>query len=103
MRETGKDGYQSRLIKDIKSRIPGSMVLKSNPNYIQGIPDLLVLNGENWCAIEAKASADAPYRPNQEHYLEVMAKMSCSFTAYPENHEDVIHGLQQAFGTSGDA
>lgn len=101
MRETGKDGYQSKLIKAIKKTFPGAIVLKNNANLNPGIPDLTVLYEDHWCAIEVKASAKATYRPGQEHYLEKMKNMSCSFTAYPENHEDVIDGLQQAFQPDG--
>ena len=35
--------FQAGLIKELKERFPGCMVLKNDPNYIQGIPDLTVL------------------------------------------------------------
>ena len=36
--------FQSKLIKEIKTIFPGSFVLKNDPNYIQGFPDLLILS-----------------------------------------------------------
>ena len=36
-----ESGFQDKLIKEIKSLFPGSMVFKMD--QIQGIPDLLVL------------------------------------------------------------
>ena len=35
--------FQAKLIKDIKKLFPGCMVMKTDPTYIQGIPDLLIL------------------------------------------------------------
>ena len=32
--------FQRKVIKEIGKRLPGSRVLKNDPNYIQGIPDL---------------------------------------------------------------
>lgn len=101
MRETGKNGYQSKLIKAIKETFPGSIVLKNNANLNPGISDLLVLYEDKWCAIEVKRDAHAPYQPGQEYYLEKMGKMSCAMTAYPENHKDTINGLQHAFQPDG--
>ena len=46
--------FQAELIKDLKNRFPGSIVLKNDPDYIQGIPDLLVLKDDKWVALEVK-------------------------------------------------
>lgn len=88
--------YQAELIKRIKFLIPGCFVLKQDPNYIQGIPDLLVLYGENWAALEVKRSAKEPYRPNQEYYLGEMDLMSFAKTIYPENENEVLNDLQRS-------
>lgn len=88
--------FQSLLIKELKQRFPGSMVFKMDPNYIQGTPDLLVLYGDRWAALECKASAKATHRPNQEFYISEMDEMSFARFIYPENKEEVIDELQQA-------
>ena len=40
--------FQSKLIKEIKQRFPGCVVMKNDPNYIQGIPDLTILYNDRW-------------------------------------------------------
>ena len=44
--------FQKGLIDDLKKRFPGCMVLKNDANYIQGIPDLMVLYKDHWAALE---------------------------------------------------
>ena len=68
-----------------------------DPNEIQGIPDLLVLYENKWAALEGKKSANAPHRPNQDYYVNLMNKMSFASFIYPENKEEVLYELQQAF------
>ena len=92
--------FQSDLIKEIKNLFPGCMVLKNDPNYIQGIPDLLILHGKKWATLECKRSADAPIRPNQAYYVKRMNKMSFSRFIFPENKEEVLRELQSAFKSS---
>ncbi len=89
--------FQAKLIKEIKRRFPGCIVMKNDPTYIQGIPDLLVLNNDRWAALECKKSAGAKKQPNQEYYVNQMNAMSFSKFIYPENEEEVLNELQQAF------
>ena len=89
--------FQSKLIKEIKKRFVGCMVMKLDSSYIQGIPDLLVLYGNKWASLECKRNASASKRPNQEHYVKLMDKMSFSRFIYPENKEEVLNELQQTF------
>lgn len=89
--------FQADLILDIKDLFPGCMVLKNDEQYIQGIPDLLILYRRRWAALECKRSIDEPYRPNQEYYIEQMDKMSFAAMICPENKEVVLHDIQQAF------
>jgi hypothetical protein len=71
-------------------------VLKNDPNYISGIPDLLILNGNKWASLEVKKSAKAKHRPNQDYYVDKMNKMSYSSFVYPENKEDVLNDLERS-------
>lgn len=89
--------FQSDLIKEIKERFVGCMVLKLDPNYMQGIPDLIILYGKYWATLECKRSESAPVRPNQKYYVDKMNKMSFSRFIYPKNKEVVLNAIQRAF------
>ena len=92
-----ESAFQKGLINDLKKRFPGCMVLKNDPNYIQGIPDLLVLYEGRWAALECKKAKQASYQPNQDYYVERMNEMSFSRFVYPENKEIILDELQQSF------
>lgn len=88
--------FQAELIRDLKSRFPGCMVLKNDPDYIQGIPDLTILYGKRWATLECKRSESATHRPNQEYYVDKMNSMSYSRFIFPENKEAILDELQSA-------
>ena len=90
--------YQAKLIKKIKQAIPGCTVLKNDPNYLQGIPDLTVLYKDKWALLEVKAEEGAPSQPNQEYYIEHFSNDTFATFVYPENEKEVLLGIQQAFG-----
>lgn len=91
--------FQRELIWEIKQRFPGCIVLKNDANYIQGIPDLLILFNDKWAALECKRSSSAHRQPNQEHYISKLSEMSFAAFIYPENKEEVLDDLQQTFWT----
>lgn len=90
--------FQKSVIDDIKSRFPGSIILKNDPNYIQGIPDLLILNDGKWAALECKRNKNSKHQPNQDYYIGMLNEMSYASFIYPENKEEVLDELQQSFG-----
>ena len=85
--------FQAKLIKDIKERLPDCIVLKNDPTYLQGIPDLTVFNNDKWATLEVKKSANAVHQPNQDYYVELMDHMSFSRFVYPENRDTVFSDL----------
>lgn len=89
--------YQAKLIKTIKARFPGCYVIKEDANYIQGLPDLLVLYNDHWATLEVKASASAHHQPNQDIHVSRMNSMSYSSFIYPENEKEVLDEMEQAF------
>lgn len=89
--------FQHELIQDLKKRFPDCIVMKNDPNYIQGIPDLLVLHGKHWASLECKKDASSKHRPNQDYYVDKMDKMSFSRFIFPENKEEVLDDLEQSF------
>lgn len=93
-----ESSFQSKLIKDLKKRLPGCVVIKNDASYIQGFPDLTVFYKDKWAVLECKKSAKAKKQPNQEYYVDTLNRMSYSSFIYPENKEEVLNELQQAFG-----
>ena len=89
--------FQSKTIEEIKTRFPGAIVTKMDANYIQGIPDVLILYKNKWATLEFKKSGSSSHRPNQDYYVGLMNDMSFSAFIYPENKEKVLDELQQAF------
>lgn len=92
-----ESGFQDNLISDLKNMFPGCMITKLDSSYIQGIPDLLILFEDKWAVLECKKSANAKKQPNQPYYVDKMNRMSFAAFIYPENKEEVLHALQQAF------
>ena len=90
--------FQSKLIWELRKRFPGCMVLKNDPTYKQGVPDLLVLFNDKWACLECKKSSNASVRPNQQYYVNKLNKMSFSRFISPENMKEVLNELEQAFG-----
>lgn len=88
--------FQASLIKELKYIFPGAVVLKNDPNYIQGFPDLLILYRDRWAALECKRSSSASSRPNQRYYVDLLNQMSYSAFVCPENKEEILNELQQA-------
>ena len=97
--------FQSKVIRKIKDIFPGCFVLKCDgSNTPQGFPDILIIYENKWAVLEFKKSEKERYskdgpRPNQEYYISRLGKMSFAKFIYPENEEEVLDELQQAFRT----
>lgn len=91
--------YQAKLIKKIKKMFPGCFILKNDSDYLQGIPDLLILYENKWAMLEVKASRLAPNQPNQVWYICELDAMSFAAFIYPDIEEEVLDALQQTFGS----
>ena len=100
MRESG---FQAKLIRELKDRFPGCVVLKNDANYIQGIPDLTVFYKNRWAMLECKRSESESHQPNQDYYVGRMDEMSFARFVYPENKEEVLHELERSFKTARSA
>lgn len=92
-----ESGFQDRLIEELKTTYPGCMIFKMD--QMQGIPDLLILHGDKWASLEAKRGTNAKRQPNQEYYVDKMNRMSFSRFINPDNKEEVLHELHEAFRT----
>lgn len=89
--------FQKNLIKEIKEMFPGCIVMKTDPDYIQGFPDLLILYEDKWACLEVKRSEDAKHQPNQDYYVWQLNTMSFASFIFPGNKEEVLDELQRTF------
>ncbi len=88
--------YQSELIKRLRLLFPDAVILKNDPGYLQGIPDLVIFHEDRYAFLEVKASETAPTRPNQPYYVELLNDMSFAAFIYPSNEEEVLCALRRA-------
>ena len=88
--------FQRELIEELKAIFPGALIYKNEGK--QGLPDLTILWGTHWALLECKKSAHEVPRPNQPYYVNLANEMSFSRFIYPENKQEVLYELQQAFG-----
>lgn len=95
--------YQAYLIKRIEKLLPGCVVIKNDPTYRQGFPDLLILFNNQWAALEVKKNKQAHHQPNQDYYVKELQNMSYAAFIFPENEEDILSEILRAFGVSGPA
>jgi hypothetical protein len=93
--------YQAQLIRKLHRRFPGCVVLKNDPNYLQGILDLTILYKDMWGMLEVKDSARSVRQPNQEHYVKLFSELSFADFIYPENEEEVLDAMEAAFASRG--
>ena len=89
--------FQSSVIKELKVRFPGCIILKNDSSYKQGIPDLIVLWEDRWATLECKKSKKYSRQPNQDYYVDLMNEMSFSSFLYPENQQEVLDDLERFF------
>ena len=94
-----ESAFQAEFIRTLRDLYPAAIVLKNDPNYQQGIPDVLMLVHDTWAAFEIKRYRDAQTQPNQEYYVNLMDGMSFAAFVYPENAQDVLDALQHSLGS----
>lgn len=91
--------FQANLIRELKDRFPGCIVLKNDATYIQGFPDLLILYKSHYAALECKRSSKAHRQPNQDYYVGKINEHAFARFISPENKEEVLNELSQSFGS----
>lgn len=89
--------FQKELMDEIRSLFPGCIIIKNDSGYIQGFPDWTILYKDKWAVLETKREVNSKKQPNQEYYVSKLNTMSFSRFVYPENKEEVLNELQQAF------
>ena len=87
--------FQAKLVKELNNRFPGCLVYKNDTR--QGLPDLTVLYKNHWALLECKRDEKAVHQKNQDYYISTANDMSFARFIFPENREEVLNELQQAF------
>lgn len=90
--------YQRKLIDKLRLLFPNCIILKNDPTYLQGIPDILILYQDRWAMLEVKFDVDSRRQPNQEYYVALLDEMSFASFINPYNEGTVLYDLQCAFG-----
>ena len=93
--------YQAKLINKLRVILPNCVILKNDPSYLQGVPDLLILFHDRWAMLEVKMDGNTNYEPNQEYYIGLLDDMSFASFINPQTEEDVLYELQCSFGIIG--
>jgi hypothetical protein len=102
-RKTKKESdFEADFMERLDSEMPEpGFWIKGNSAMRQGVPDRMYLNGPHWAALEFKKDSKAPPEPNQPYYVEKLGKMSYASFVTPENADEVISGIREAFGAEG--
>jgi hypothetical protein len=88
--------FQSELVRKLRRIFPDSIILKNDPGYLQGIPDLVIFHGARYAFLEVKADERSPIQPNQDYYVRKLNEMSFAAFICPSNEEEVLCALRRA-------
>ncbi len=69
--------------------LPGSLVLKNDPNYIQGIPDLMILHGDMWVYSGQRPRAMEFSEPG--YYVNQLTRLGFARFIYPRTSRRVFN------------
>lgn len=96
------DFFRDDLKPELEALFPGIVIIKQDPNTsFQGITDHILLYEDKWAALETKRATNSVRQPNQEYYVEKFDNMSFAAFVHPGNKQEVLDGLQEAFGARG--
>lgn len=91
--------FQPAIIELIRERLPGCIILKNDANYLQGVPDLLILYGPKYAMLETKRVPKSSRRPNQEYYVEMFNDWSFAAFINQINYHDILRAMFEFFST----
>ena len=92
-----ESAFQAKLIKELKETYEGAIILKNDPTYLQGFPDITILYKDKWALLECKREENSNKQPNQDYYIQHGNEMSFARFICPENKEEVLDELQRTF------
>lgn len=95
--------YKVGLKQRIRQRFPGCILMKPDEQYMQGVPDILVLFKNTWAMLEVKRAKGAPKQANQDHWIRIFGNMSFASFIDPSNESEVLDAMESAFGLAREA
>lgn len=95
----GEIKFQAHIMEKLDELFPGCIIIRNDPTWHQGWPDLLILFEDKWAMLEVKADEYSPVQPNQPYWVAEFDKLSFATFIYPQNEEEVLDALQQTFGS----
>ena len=96
-----ESAYRRDLIHRISIMFPECAILKNDPSYMQGVPDIIILYKNTWAMLEVKTGKHSAHQPNQDYYVEFFNDMSFASFINPDNEEEVLNALQSTFRSAG--
>ena len=90
---------KNMVIKEVHKYFPNAIVLKIDPTNMLSFPDLLVLVGNKWAALETKRYHNSSQRPNQGYYVGLLNEMSFSAFIHSGNYKEVVHDMARSFAS----
>lgn len=95
--------FETDFIDDLERLFPGCEIIKGASMYRQGIPDRIMFYEDFYAFFELKRSARAAQQPNQGWYVEKFDSWSFAAFVYPENKNEVLDAVREAFESRGTA
>lgn len=92
-----ESSFQTKLESELQFLYPDAIIMKNDPNVVQGIPDLTVLLYGKWAFLECKRNEGAAWQVNQSYYVGYANKFAFGAFIYPENKREVLSALDQYF------
>lgn len=94
--------FQMELVSKLRRVLPDeAVIIKNDPNSVQGYPDLSIHYNGKYVLLEVKRKKGAPEQPNQRYYIEQACRNTYAAFVYPENMEEVINEVQRTFTPLG--
>jgi hypothetical protein len=91
--------FKYEVRKKIEKMFPGIICTRTDPTQIQGFPDMLLLYGDKWAALEFKKDINSTLRPNQQYYIDMLNELSYASIIHPQNMDEVLNDIQKKFST----
>ena len=90
--------YQEDLIDRLETIFPECLIMKSDANYRQGIPDIAIYDGPFYAILEVKKDSEAKHQPNQDWYINHFLTMGAyAAFIFPENEDQILDEVTSYF------